>query len=69
MWKHLKHPNIVPLLGITANPFQLISEWMSCGDLPQYIKENPDANRLGLVGVHPLVYIPLSVLLPAIRHC
>lgn len=52
MWKRLAHPNIVPLLGITTFPrLQLISEWMSGGDLPIYIKAHPDTDRLGLVGV------------------
>ena len=41
MWKHLTHPNIVPLLGVTVSPFQLISTWMSGGDLPGYIEKNP----------------------------
>ena len=54
MWKHLTHPNIVPLLGVTMAPFQLILDWMPGGDLREYIKENPDADRLGLVGL-PLV--------------
>ena len=52
MWKRLVHPNIVPLLGVTTSPrLQLISEWMSGGDLLAYIKAHPDADRLGLVGV------------------
>ena len=51
MWKHLSHPNIVPLLGITPTPLQLISEWMPNGDLTEYIKKHPNADRLGLVGV------------------
>ena len=50
MWKRLRHPNIVPLLGITVTPLQLISEWMSGGDLPGYIKGHHDVDRLGLVG-------------------
>ncbi|KAF9644755.1 kinase-like protein [Thelephora ganbajun] len=49
MWKRLKHSNVVPLLGITISPFQLISDWMSGGDLPEYIKKNPDADRIGLL--------------------
>ena len=49
MWKRLMHPNIVPLRGITITPFQLISDWMPGGDLPDYIKKHPDAHRLGLV--------------------
>lgn len=52
MWKHLIHPNILPLLGITITPFQLISNWMPGGDLPEYLKKNPNANRLVLVSFH-----------------
>ena len=49
-WKHLTHPNIVPLLGVTTDPLQLISKWMSGGDLTEYITNNPDADRQSLVG-------------------
>ena len=58
MWKHLTHPNILPLLGITICPFQLISDWMPGGDLPEYIKKNPNVYRLELVGVLPVVFVP-----------
>ena len=51
MWKRLMHPNVLPLLGVTINPTQLISNWMSGGDLPGYIKRQSDADRLGLVGI------------------
>lgn len=54
VWKRLTHPNIVPLLGITPTPLQLVSEWMTGGSLMEYIKKNPDTDRLGLVGI-PLV--------------
>ena len=58
VWKHMVHQNVVPLLGITISQqpqqFQLISDWMSGGDLSKYIRKNPDADRHGLVGV-PLV--------------
>jgi len=65
MWKRLTHPNIVPLLGITVTPFQLISNWIP-GDLPKYVKKNSDVDRLGLVGVPPVVFIPRLLPLPAI---
>lgn len=45
------HPNVLPLLGITTNPLQLVSDWMSGGDLPRYIKCYPDADRLRLVSI------------------
>ena len=61
MWKRLTHPNALPLLGITTAPPQLISKWMSGGDLPDYIKKNPDADRLGIVGVSSVMLIPRSL--------
>ena len=51
MWKRLTHPNIVPLLGVTSTPLQLISQWMTGGALTEYIKKNPIADRVVLVGV------------------
>jgi len=53
VWKHLEHPNIVPFLGITSTPLQLISEWMPGGDLTEYIRKHPDTDRLRLVGFLP----------------
>jgi len=50
IWKRLKHPNIVPFLGITSTPPQLISEWIPNGNLTGYVKQHPSADRLGLVG-------------------
>ena len=50
MWKRLVHPNIVPFRGITVTPLQLISDWMSGGDLTGYINQHPGVDRLGLVG-------------------
>jgi serine/threonine protein kinase len=59
MWKRLTHPNILPLLGVTIDHFQLISNWMSGGDLSNYIKKHSGADRIGLVGVLPIAFIPL----------
>jgi len=66
MWKRLKHLNILPLLGVTISPLQLVSSWMSGGDLPEYIKKHSNADHLGLVGVPSIVYLPRSLPLPAI---
>ena len=57
LWKHLSHPNIVSVLGATITPSQLISDWMSGGDLPENVK-NPSVDRLGLVGATPIIFIP-----------
>ena len=67
MWKYLTHPNILPLLGVTLTPFQLISSWMPGGNLSTYIKKNPDADRIGLVRAPPVVLAPRLLPLPAIR--
>ena len=50
MWKRSEHPNIVPLLGVTVVPLQLVSVWMPSGDLLEYIERNSSVNRLSLVG-------------------
>ena len=55
VWKRLEHRNIVPLLGITPTPLQLISEWMPGGDLVEYISKYPGSNRRGLVST-PAIY-------------
>ena len=47
--KHMRHPNIVPFVGIAGAPPQLVSKWMPGGNLIEYIKKNPWADRLGLV--------------------
>lgn len=58
MWRYLKHPNILPLLGVTTSPPQLISRWMPGGDLSDYITEHPTTDRLGLVGIPSVVDVP-----------
>ncbi|KAF9644753.1 kinase-like protein [Thelephora ganbajun] len=49
IWKRLKHPNILPLLGVTTSPLQLISDWIPGGNLQEYIKKHPDTDRLQLL--------------------
>ena len=63
VWKRLEHQNIVPFLGITPSPLQLISEWMSGGDLTEHIKKHLGADRIALVGHSPSV--PDTMLTPA----
>jgi len=68
VWKRLVHPNVLPLLGITITPSQFVSNWMSVGDLPRYIKETPDADRFRLVGIPPVMFVPRLPPLPVVRH-
>jgi hypothetical protein len=58
MWKYMIHPNVLPLLGITTDPFQLVSDWMSGGDLPRYIERYPSVDRLRLVRIRNIVCVP-----------
>ena len=53
VWKHLKHPNIVPLLGATIDPPQLISDRMPGGTLTEYVASHPDTDRTSLVSDPP----------------
>ena len=53
-WKSLRHPNVLPLLGVTMGDghFAMISEWMANGDINGYVKAHRDANRFELVGIY-----------------
>jgi len=59
VWKNLSHPNVVPLLGVTADPIQLVLGWMPDVNLTGYITVHPDADRLNLVGVSSAVLCDL----------
>ena len=50
-WKHLRHPNILPLLGVTLNEhrFALVSEWMENGNINEFIERDPHVNRAEFV--------------------
>ena len=61
MWKYTAHPNLIPLLGITLEPLQLVSEWITGGYLTEYIKKHPDVDRLSLVGVIPVLFAPTLI--------
>ena len=59
-WQHLKHPNIVPFLGATVDPPQLISVWMPGGFLTGYINEHPESCRLALVSLFSPFFLVLT---------
>ena len=61
MWKYTAHPNLIPLLGLTLKPLQLVSEWITGGYLTEYIKKHPDVDRLSLVGVLPVLFAPTLI--------
>ncbi|KIK63206.1 hypothetical protein GYMLUDRAFT_110426, partial [Collybiopsis luxurians FD-317 M1] len=45
VWRQLKHPNILPLLGVNMDLFSpsfcLISPWMENRNVITYLKHNP----------------------------
>ncbi|KAF9779787.1 kinase-like domain-containing protein [Thelephora terrestris] len=49
VWKRLRHPNVLPFLGVTLEPLQFASEWMPNGTLTNYVSKNPSANRIALL--------------------
>ena len=53
MWKSPRHPNVLPLMGVTMTEthFAMVSEWMVNGNIKEFMKAHPDEDRLGLVGV------------------
>ena len=57
-WKHLRHPNILPLLGVTLNEhrFAMVSEWMENGNINQFIEKDREVNRADLVRYRPTPY-------------
>ena len=50
-WRALSHPNLVLLLGVTLTQSQLvmISEWMPNGNIMEFTRADPGADRLELV--------------------
>ena len=51
MWKALRHPNVLPLMGVTVTDtrFAMVTEWMANGNINEFLRARPDADRLGLV--------------------
>ena len=55
-WRHLRHPNVLPLLGATLDKqepkFALVSEWMDNGNINQFIQNHGEVNRVQLVSYY-----------------
>ena len=47
----LRHPNILPLLGvaISENRLVMVSEWMEKGNIKEFVNANPNVDRLEIV--------------------
>jgi serine/threonine protein kinase len=55
VWKHLRHPNVLPLFGVTVSEhrFAMISEWMDNGNINKFIEKDEHVNRAELVRRSP----------------
>jgi serine/threonine protein kinase len=62
-WKMLRHPNILPLIGVMVSQtqFAMISDWMVDGNINDFVKAHPDANRFELVGFTLKASLPSQV--------
>ena len=47
----MKHPNIVPFLGVARKPLRFVSEWMQYGTVTEFVNERPYVNRILLVSL------------------
>ena len=54
MWKALRHPNVLPLMGVimSETQFEMVSEWMPNSNINQFVKARQDANRFELVSFY-----------------
>ena len=58
-WRTLRHPNVLPLIGVTVieNRFVMVSEWMVKGNVMEFTKSNTSADRLRLVFFSTSLYM------------
>ncbi|PBL04500.1 kinase-like protein [Armillaria gallica] len=53
VWRNLKHPNVLPFLGVSTElfvpSFCLISPWMENGNIMSFLATNPAHDRLGSI--------------------
>jgi len=52
-WKHLRHPNILPLIGVIVSNqrFAMVSAWMENGNINEFVGKDQHTNRIELVRV------------------
>ena len=53
--RRLTHPNVVPCIGATVDPFQTVVERAPDRNIMEYLKKYPGANRISLVS--PVLFI------------
>ena len=74
-WKVLRHPNVLPLLEVvmTETELAMVSEWMSNGNINEFVTAHQDANRSELVSSQFEPLQPSSVVddyvVPVVGRC
>jgi serine/threonine protein kinase len=53
-WRQLSHPNVLPFYGVfhlnnNRSRVCLVSPWMENGNIIQFLKKNPEVDRIPLV--------------------
>jgi serine/threonine protein kinase len=55
-WRHLRHPNVLPLFVATLDrqelKFALVSKWLDNGNINKFIEKHGGVNRAQLVSCH-----------------
>jgi hypothetical protein len=65
IWRCLRHPNIVPLIGTSLQfPVSLVSEWMTGGTVTAFLRGYPDWERSFLVSHDLNAWVALNVVIP-----
>jgi serine/threonine protein kinase len=57
VWKHLRHPNVLSLLGVTVSErrFAMVSKWMEHGNINEFVEKDSRVNRTELVRHSPML--------------
>ncbi|KAJ7477474.1 kinase-like domain-containing protein, partial [Mycena latifolia] len=60
VWHYLRHPNIVPFIGVDATTFPtpmmaMVSSWMSQGGVLQYMRKNSPMSRYAITLLNDII--------------
>ncbi|PCH44114.1 kinase-like protein [Wolfiporia cocos MD-104 SS10] len=71
VWRVVHHPNILPFNGVceVGQPkiLWMVAPWMQNGDITRYIKKNPGADRLKLVGCTMIALDPANLAIQSVE--
>ena len=64
-WSCLRHPNVLPLLGVmmSGDKFVMVSDWMTNGNITEFVKVDATADRLKLVCLSSQTLVPLPLMI------